>query len=291
MDNHYPDKRNKLDPGGTQREIIKCIILNGGECNEPKIRECLRDSLNITAISGIKIHLDKLLSNGILLKEEGRGRSNIWRLNYENKHPVAYYLLRNFLNLEYSATSLEEVITGINASWEFFKSEGVQKFISTNSFLDEFFILMIGRINIDAFGKNTLEYNLNISKDKSDFLETILTDSVGASLLLFKALFYPFVEQMPMFSSLMHSKTLNEIEPGDLLFVTFCMVILCAVFVELVRHHDDIDSRVSLILKKIQENHPDHFSILFKILKELDTSEKEKLFLERLKSEIEFVND
>ncbi|HWQ65801.1 MAG TPA: hypothetical protein VN372_02905 [Methanospirillum sp.] len=81
MTEYRPNKINKLTPGGAQREIIKHVIRSGGACYEPEIREYLRYKFHITAITGVKNHLEKLEFGGILKKESAPGIANIWAIN------------------------------------------------------------------------------------------------------------------------------------------------------------------------------------------------------------------
>lgn len=90
MEKYRPDKTPRLSPGGTQQEIVKFILNSGGACYEPDIREHLRDIFNITAIAGVKGHLEKLEKGGILNKQVNLGSANKWSISETDERSYEY---------------------------------------------------------------------------------------------------------------------------------------------------------------------------------------------------------
>ncbi|WP_319578892.1 hypothetical protein [uncultured Methanospirillum sp.] len=114
MTEYHPNKINRLTPGGTQKEIIKYVIRSGGACYEPEIREYLRYKFKITAITGVKNHLEKLESDRILRKENTPGMANRWSLD-EKEESSFNYLCGLILESEWD-TGLADDISAVFCS-------------------------------------------------------------------------------------------------------------------------------------------------------------------------------
>lgn len=70
------------EKGKTKRRIILIISNHYPKgIEEPDLRDILREKWNIGESKGIKKHLEKLENFNVLVKEEQKGLSNVWKVN------------------------------------------------------------------------------------------------------------------------------------------------------------------------------------------------------------------
>ena len=114
------DRIDRYERGITQKEIVRFVMQFKNGVEEPKIREHLKTEFGITSPKGIKIHLEKLESLDILIKNEQRGGANIWGINYPAITGVnskeSEYLITNFLvGQEKSPENMKLLISTYNS--------------------------------------------------------------------------------------------------------------------------------------------------------------------------------
>lgn len=87
------DREDRYDRGVTRLEIVKYVMQYEKGIEEPKIRKYLQGELGISGLRGIKIHLEKLETEEILVKTAVSGGPNIWTLNYASGYQLGQFLV------------------------------------------------------------------------------------------------------------------------------------------------------------------------------------------------------
>jgi hypothetical protein len=205
------------------REIIKFILNFEEGVEEPKIREYLFKDYKIKNLKTIKSHLEKLQFDGLIIKKEKSGRSNVWILNYSNRNKVA-----NFIISEYFSKNIftdEEC----HETMKIFYSDGMRKFISSNDFYDRFLFLIIilTHMELPKFEENKdnkLLMEWKISNEDEQEIKKIFNSAILKSPSLFSFLYYPGIEFHISFWHVFDKEMLKPDRPKFEIYLTYFIV-------------------------------------------------------------------
>ncbi len=187
------------------QEIIKYILNFDEGVEEPKIREYLFKDYRIKNLKTIKSHLEKLQFDGLIIKTEKSGRSNIWMLNYSNRDVVSKFLIDEFFSQNIISEEDGRKIEKL------FYSKGMQKFILDNDFSDRFLFTILSITLVKPKEKKEeyiVDWNIP-EKEKEKILE-IIQAGLSQSPTLFCSLYYPTADHSLIFWSLFTENTLKQ---------------------------------------------------------------------------------
>lgn len=254
------ERGERFPPGQTQREIVKFILNYENGVREVEIKSFLFKEFGISDQRSIKNHLNKLTSDGILIKEESRGKSNVWRLNYENFKQVGYFLISNYLNRNQIAKSEREFAELLIISDEVYHSPGVQKFILENSFVRPIMRALFSNfIDLDI-EHGSIRREIKIDADNMKLIETITTKCVLKSPQLFIASFLPNPVISISFHLVMKNNLLSDFNDDDLILYLTINFLLTGLFLDALIDENATISTFGEIFSLLSENNKAFFT-------------------------------
>ncbi len=216
--------------GFVLREIVKYILNFEEGVEEPKIREYLFKDYKIINLKTIKSHLEKLHFDGLIIKTEKSGRSNIWSLNYPNRDVVSEFLIQEFYSKNIIPDEERRKIHAI------FYSKGMQKFLLDNDFNDRFLHTILGITLVKPIeDKEQYLIDWNLSEKEMEKASGIIRAGVSQSPTLFCSLYYPSADHSLIFWSLFTEDTLKQ-SMDDLGLHLVYYLVVSAVFIDYWRY-------------------------------------------------------
>lgn len=167
---------SRYERGEIQKEIVKYVLNFEEGVSEPKIRKYLETNFGITAQKGIKIHLEKLLNQNLLTKNERRGGANIWIPNYGDGIPLTRFIAKELITPGFFTNNPDSIV-------KVFLSPGTQKLLDSVDILDLFYgILLYSILRVsDKFE--------SLWWDEDEELDIFIKSAIGFSPALLCALF------------------------------------------------------------------------------------------------------
>ncbi len=118
-----------FQPGFIKKKIVLIIAKQFPKgMKEPDLRDTLREEYGVSEPKGVKIHLAELEEKGVLIKEEKKGRTNLWKLN--QSYETFKYLVKEFYKSKNDEFEEDDIC-------KFMRSEYFQSIVDEN-FVDHF---------------------------------------------------------------------------------------------------------------------------------------------------------